>query len=504
MTTTNAGTATSYVQAKTARVAVSVLILIWIFWLFTSEIRTRDTNEASNLSAGPESLLTETESESTQYDTTHGLLPLGSVPSKAELEAEREQYDLADSLPSSGSQASKSEADPATERYDVADAALLRLCNKTQWTTGLWLSCHSNCGPNRASICGGVNNARNRLQSCLRLAIEIGAGVIFPYVTQRSEDNIGALQESVVCPSMWLDTQRLTKSMGELCPGMHILPCEEQPKIERVVALPGRDYRERPHFNGTFNTFVTNELSSKNISIDNVTHEDPLLLRFGDSHIAWDYRASGELATLRKALFRVMPFNKSLLSLGNAIFSSKGLLDGNFVGIHLRAESDWPSYWGTPARQMEMHAAEIRRLNAEASEPTTSIYVSCGDKVAIQNFRDIMSADNYTVHDKWTLLADRPDVLETVDRLTFDQKAVVEYSVLVRGRYFQGNLISTMSSIIAYTRTMDQPDFFKTNIYPDTQRWGLDRFYHEPLTIKGDEFTKEFVINGQDIMDAFP
>ncbi|KAK2040426.1 hypothetical protein LZ31DRAFT_598073 [Colletotrichum somersetense] len=338
----------------------------------------------------------------------------------------------------------------------------------------------------------------------MRLAIEIGAGVIFPYVTERSENDIAALQESVVCPSFWWDIQSLTKSMNELCPGMNILPCDEKPNVTRILSLPGRDYKERPHFHRTFSTFVMNHLSSEGISIDDVTPESSLLLRYGDSHIAWDYRASGELATLRKALFRVMPFNESLLSLGNAVFSSKELQNGNFVGIHLRAESDWPAIWGTPARQMEMHAAEIRRLNVGALEPITNIYVSCGDKTAIQTFREIMAADNYTVHDKWTLLADRPDILDTVNGLTFDQKAVVEYSVLVRGQYFQGNLISTMSSVIVYARTMDQPDFFGTYIYPNTQRWGIDRWYSEPLVMKGDEFTKEFVIDGQDIMDAFP
>ncbi|KAK6208275.1 hypothetical protein QIS74_10586 [Colletotrichum tabaci] len=345
---------------------------------------------------------------------------------------------------------------------------------------------------------------KDQLQTCLRLAIEIGAGVIFPYVTQRSEDNLGALQQSVICPDSWWDIEKLTESMGELCPGMHISPCDENPNIDRIVTLSPRHYKERPHYNTTFSTFVANDLAAQGVSMADVTPENPLLLRYSDSHIAWDYRASGELTTLRKALFRVLPHNRTLLAIGDEVFNSGGLQGGNYVGIHLRAEYDWPTYWGTPARQMEMHAAEIRRMNAGESEPTTNIYVSCGDRATIQTFRDLMAADNYTVHDKWTLLADRPELLDIVDHLPFDQKGVVEYNVLVRGRYFQGNLISTMSSLVTYTRTMDQPDFFKTYIYPNTQRWGLDRVYVEPLIMKGDQYTKEFVIDGQDIMDAFP
>ncbi|WQF80904.1 hypothetical protein CDEST_05918 [Colletotrichum destructivum] len=109
---------------------------------------------------------------------------------------------------------------------------------------------------------------------------------------------------------------------------------------------------------------------------------------------------------------------------------------------------------------MEMHTAEIRRINAVASEPTTNIYVSCGDQAAIHTFRDLMAADNYT-------------------------KGVIECNVLVRGRYFQGNLISTISSLVVYTRTMHQSDLFKTYIYKDTQTWVLDRIYVEPPDYRG-------------------
>lgn len=49
---------------------------------------------------------------------------------------------------------------------------LSKLCSKTTWTEGLWLHCHSFCGENNTSICGGLNNARNRVQTCLRLAID--------------------------------------------------------------------------------------------------------------------------------------------------------------------------------------------------------------------------------------------------------------------------------------------------------------------------------------------
>lgn len=407
------------------------------------------------------------------------------------------------------------------DTLDEADAALVELCEQTQWTEGLWLSCHSGCGPNQTSSCGGLNNARNRFQTCLRLAIDIGAGVKFSRVTDRSEHDLldtGKSAVTAICPSAWWNMDALATTMGTLCPQMRISTCDENPPdIPRlqVVALSPRKYKNPPHHTGTFSDFVTADLAISShdgiSSLDAVTHENPLLLRFEDPYLGWDYRASDELQTLRKALFRALPFNSDLLALSDAIRLSPALQQpGGFVAVHLRAEGDWPSLWGTPARQMEMHAAQIIRSAeddlAKGLPVATDVYVSCGDRATIQTFREMMAPDNFTVHDKWTLLeADQPAMLEVVDQLTFDQKGAVEYNVLVGGRYFQGNLASTLSTLVVYARTMDQPaDFFETWIYPNTERVGMDRVFAEALVMKGDASTKLFVVNGMDIMDNFP
>ncbi|KAJ3953916.1 hypothetical protein N0V92_009604 [Colletotrichum tropicale] len=384
----------------------------------------------------------------------------------------------------------------------------METCNKTQWTDGLWLSCHSDCGPNKKSICGGLNNARNRLQICLRLAIDIGAGVSFPYVTKRNEGAWAETDANITCPDVWWDMERLKKKMAERCPRLRINSCAEEPEgMSQEINIPSRYYQHRPHFNETWRMLVNDTLKNNKVTLSNVTAQNQLLLRYSDSHVAWSYRDSGEILTLRKALFNALSFNRTLLAIGEELALSEGLHGGNFIGIHLRAENDWPAQWGTPERQMEQHAAEVRKTNREAAgqAATRTVYVSCADRDVIQKFRDILAVDGYTVTDKWTLFADQPEKLALVESLAFDEKAIIEYAVLLKGRYFQGNLISTMSSLVAYARTRDQPEeFFSTYIYPNTIKWGIDRFYNQPFTMKGDEHTKEFVISGQDIMDAFP
>jgi hypothetical protein len=46
-------------------------------------------------------------------------------------------------------------------------SGLRNLCDETNWTPGLWIHCHSTCGSRKTSVCGGLNNARNRIQTCL-------------------------------------------------------------------------------------------------------------------------------------------------------------------------------------------------------------------------------------------------------------------------------------------------------------------------------------------------
>ncbi len=57
-------------------------------------------------------------------------------------------------------------------------SGLQALCSNTKWTDGLYLHCHNGAGPSEAALRGGLNNARNRLQACTRLAISAGAGII--------------------------------------------------------------------------------------------------------------------------------------------------------------------------------------------------------------------------------------------------------------------------------------------------------------------------------------
>ena len=76
--------------------------------------------------------------------------------------------------------------------------SLRHLCDETEWTEGLWLQCHSNVGPSKTSMRGGLSNLENRMQTCVRLAIAAGAGVIVTSPFSHSSGSRAVLPSTIL------------------------------------------------------------------------------------------------------------------------------------------------------------------------------------------------------------------------------------------------------------------------------------------------------------------
>jgi hypothetical protein len=224
---------------------------------------------------------------------------------------------------------------------------LRELCQQTQWVDGLWLHCHSYCGANHTSACGGLNNARNRIQTCIRLAIDAGVGLILPSVTARDEKNLLHTDDKTVCTDMFWNMQHLQSTLSAQCPQLQVRMCDDRRGIpdERVIESPPRSYLGKAHTNGTFRTLLNETVINSNVT--GISPQDPAIVNYGDSFIGWNYKESGELLTIWKALFKTLDFNRKLLELSSTISRSPQLEKGAFIGVHLRGESDWPAHFGT-------------------------------------------------------------------------------------------------------------------------------------------------------------
>jgi hypothetical protein len=93
----------------------------------------------------------------------------------------------------------------------------------------------------------------------------------------------------------------------------------------------------------------------------------------------------------------------------------------------------------------------------------------------------------------------------------FDEKAIIEYQMLLNADFFLGLFMSSMSLLIAFTRALDSPeDLFAKYIFPGSEKdvgedgWGVRRTFEQVPLMRGDDKSRLMVVNGDDIMSFFP
>ncbi|KAH8598170.1 hypothetical protein B0O99DRAFT_616061 [Bisporella sp. PMI_857] len=401
---------------------------------------------------------------------------------------------------------SQHEAHIKTE-LETSPTALSALCSQTKWVDGLWLHCHSYSGLNRISVAGGLNNARNRIQTCIRLAIDAGSGLIIPPVsTLRDSTNWVTGQTESFCPDVYWNIEYLKTQLSKQCPQLQLRSCGNTSEINSIVRTIYRQYEDPTYHLGTFRSFVATTLREAKASKPN--KHNLVAVEFGDSYLAFNYSASGEMGTVRRDLFKLLKFNQRLLEISETILRST-LLRHGFIGLHFRGEQDWLQEWGSAEQQINFFLEESRRIQKVSSQHINTVYVSCGSQEAIARLRERFSPFGFTVLDKWTILSENKALLDELGAMDFDQKAVVEYEVLLGADYFEGIMMSTMSVLVAYARTIDdEQDFFTDHLLVNSRRTPKqERLWpdNEVPALKGNERTKLLALNvNLDTFDSVP
>ncbi|KAK8091244.1 hypothetical protein PG994_000749 [Apiospora phragmitis] len=401
---------------------------------------------------------------------------------------------------------------------------LAGLCRDTPWNPNLTLYCHSGCGADQLSLCGGLAEARNRVQTCLRLAIDVGAGgglVIASIAARAAEIDDGFMVRTNSPTALFRTTAACRHDENEDGSTRENVEKEERRNV-KTVNLPSRSYKA-PHHSITTSSSSFSSASFRHL-VEGFLHEaslsaEPVIVRYGDPYLAWDYGCSGEMGTLRRDLFQALRYNAALLALGRAVLNqiaeAAGTADGDrFIGVHLRGEGDWSEKGsGAVEAQMRGYVEAIRGIASSSSSTTSTltasaspgdmkkrgidgndaattlddddseirtVYVSCSDRADVQRFREMLEPLDYTVYDWRTLLnpptgtsssssSDNNDnnndhqqrhpgnetLLAQIEALGLDQRDVVEYEVLVRSQYWLGVSTSPMSTLIAYARGGD-------------------------------------------------
>lgn len=328
------------------------------------------------------------------------------------------------------------------------------LCRKTQWNEGLWVQCISYCDSKETAWCGGLSNARTRFQTCLRLAIDAGAGVIIPEVLLRDTGAAGAtFARHDACADVWFDLAHTQEVMAVNCPQLELRAnCPDA--LDRSVAIASPPEAD---FGGLIQTpryidgeFVTGEFR-ENIILPTLHHANRInassgevvdgttIIMYGDTLEGWNYNNSGEFHTVRRELHKSIKFGASMRQIGEKVRDSHQLQRGAYIAVHLRGESDWPVEWGTAEQQMALYMEEMAKIRTtDEGRNVRAVFVSSGEPEIIQTFRDRLKPLGYTVYDKWDLLAESPHDLANVQQADFDAMGIVDETILSGAMYFMG------------------------------------------------------------------
>lgn len=349
--------------------------------------------------------------------------------------------------------------------------AIKAVCGKTAWNEGLVFTCNESYG--------GVGNIRNSILHCVRYAIQAGASLVLPRIVLRSSTDIGNLETGETADfSYMFDTPHFMEHMQLFCPEMKIHDTIGDAKVgldgqeditlsvkpESLVdgGVPRTGIPDPGAWRGQFYSWLDKQVATAGKGTPGL-----VIVNLQRSYMTYPIYSDGEAFALTFA--SVLQFRNDTRALASKVLSSlaerfsldvdlsKDILPNSFFGVHLRTEADskkaWESagdYWFYSHYQNQV---KVYLEQAPRSSPS-AIYVASGDPS--ETFRLVADAakvpapNNYPVVSKAELLGGAD--LEELHALTFDQQALVDYLVLLKGSDFAGVAHSSFAWSIALKR----------------------------------------------------
>lgn len=155
---------------------------------------------------------------------------------------------------------------------------------------------------------------------------------------------------------------------------------------------------------------------------------------------------------------KLLKFSPGVIELASEVHTELVGRNGSYFGMHERLEKDVAEEWGSFDEQ---NRAYVDRLLARPA--LSQVYIACGDESALprveQYIHTVRNAPHIQIYTKETLLS--PPSLERLAALHFDQRAQVDYLVLLKAEFLAGVGTSSFSAGLAIKRHLalegDQP-----------------------------------------------
>ncbi|KAL2271993.1 hypothetical protein VTJ83DRAFT_1364 [Remersonia thermophila] len=353
---------------------------------------------------------------------------------------------------------------------------LARACSETTaWNPSIVFLCDNNSG--------GIGNIRNYILTCVRYAIEAGAGgLVMPTISTRSEKNLADLHGQPVRGfDYFFDEAHFRDGLLAACPQLALYDALEQ--VPRAPRRPemltphdlgrrgGCDRRELNKHTGVFGARFHAWLNKTAAESDGrlaypATRDRPRVVRFNWG-VQWDWPVLRDGPEFVATFGGLLRFRRDVLELGMRTVeymrehaARHGEGNKRFAGFHLRTESDalsrWPNF-------EEQSGAYLERAGKRGMG-FAAAYLATGNATEARRFADAAREKHgMAVTTKHELLRDygaaRGD-LARLEALTWDQQALVDFVVLLECDYFLGVSPSSFSINVAGKRHLKEEGLY--------------------------------------------
>ncbi|KAK8119286.1 uncharacterized protein PG998_003912 [Apiospora kogelbergensis] len=297
---------------------------------------------------------------------------------------------------------------PAPNKVDLSDPEapfvgwpLQRVCEEANYVEGLTYICDNNSG--------GIGNIRNYIQTFM------------PKIRQRSAEDLENLFTNYLPLSYMFDEDHFKNAWTTYCPQITL--------YGNVTDIP--NYPRGPDGQPTIQEIAPKDFGNRGGCDwkDQNRHTD----RFGDTFRGW----------LKNETYGTPPSKETprLIRFKWGCCAASG----EFLGAHLRTESDSMSFWPVYDTQAPAYLEKAIQRGYKAA------YLATGNATEAQKFaNDAAAKANLRVVTKRELLKDKD--LEELDSLTWDQQGLVDFIALLGSTYFVGPMPSSFSVYMTLKR----------------------------------------------------
>ncbi|KAK4229749.1 hypothetical protein QBC38DRAFT_471570 [Podospora fimiseda] len=348
---------------------------------------------------------------------------------------------------------------------DFDGSGIAEACAQRTWTPGLILSC--------VPVDGGFGQVKNGHLNCIRFAMEMGAELVLPRIVQRDSKNIIITRPKngkgpyVGEPLDYLfDYEHLNKTLQRTCPQMKVyrsmddlwdVPQVSPPKKISLSAVEvhltnGTVIEDMGKLKEQIKTYIEKAAPAE-------TRRMPI--RFDFEATNWAFPTAfdgpafannfGRLLRPRKdarllAAVALYNLQKRYGVVGNP---SRDIQNNKFAGIHLRTEADAAGKNGFP--DYETQATNLLDFVRDAEARLVFVATGTTEKEK-KLFANKAQEFNVTTVYKENLLEE--EGLALLNEMTWDQRALVDYEIMLRAVNIAGPVESSFTWNLALERSL--------------------------------------------------